>query len=78
MGLQPALHSREMLYETDGSVQVTVGPSASPGNWLPVEGSGNFVLVMTLYDTPAASSSGLVDLVMPRIMPVANVEACRG
>lgn len=77
-GLQPALHSREVLYENDGSVQITVGPNASPDNWLPVEGSGNFMLVMTLYDTPAASSSGLADLVMPRIVPVANVEACRG
>jgi len=77
-GLQSALHSREVLYESDGRVQVTVGPNASPDNWLPVEGSGNFVLVMTLYDTPAASSSGLVDLVMPSIVPAANVEACRG
>ncbi|ANG95471.1 DUF1214 domain-containing protein [Brucella pseudogrignonensis] len=77
-GLQTALHSREMLYDNDGRVQVTVGPNASPDNWLPVEGSGSFVLVMTLYDTPAASSSGLVDLVMPRIVPVANLEACRG
>jgi hypothetical protein len=67
-----------MLYDNDGRVQVTVGPNASPDNWLPVEGSGSFVLVMTLYDTPAASSSGLVDLVMPRIVPVANLEACRG
>lgn len=76
-GLQPALHSREVLYEHDGSVKITISPDASPDNWLPVEDAGNFVLVMTLYDTPAASSSGLVDLVMPRITPLANTEACR-
>lgn len=77
-GLPTALHSRDVLYENDGSVEITVGPNASPDNWLPVDGSGSFVLVMTLYDTPAASSSGLIDLVMPRIVPLAILEACRG
>ncbi|WP_273725543.1 DUF1214 domain-containing protein [Brucella gallinifaecis] len=77
-GLQPAIHSREMLYAHDGSVKVTISQNASPDNWLPVEGVGNFVLVLTLYDTPAASSSGLVDLAMPRIVPLSNTEACRG
>ncbi|MBC8717849.1 DUF1214 domain-containing protein [Ochrobactrum sp. Marseille-Q0166] len=77
-GLQPAIHSREMLYAHDGSVKVTISQNASPDNWLPVEGAGNFVLVLTLYDTPAASSSGLVDLAMPRIVPLSNTEACRG
>lgn len=69
-GLQPALHSREVLYNEDGSVSITIGPEASPDNWLAVGGSGAFVLVMTLYDTPAASSSGLVDLLMPRLLPI--------
>ncbi|ABS15390.1 DUF1214 domain-containing protein [Brucella anthropi] len=79
-GLQAALHSREVLYDDDGSVTITIGPDAASGNWLPVEGSGDFVLVMTLYDTPAASSSGLSDLVMPGLtrVPGANKGACRG
>ncbi|MEJ5018745.1 DUF1214 domain-containing protein [Ochrobactrum vermis] len=79
-GLQEALHSREMLYDDDGSVTITIGPDAAPGNWLPVEGSGDFVLVMTLYDTPAASSSGLSDLVMPGLVRIAGADrgACRG
>ncbi|MBC2884728.1 DUF1214 domain-containing protein [Ochrobactrum sp. CM-21-5] len=76
--LQTALHSRSLLYDDDGSISITIGPDASPKNWLPVQGSGNFVLVMTLYNTPAASSSGLSDLVMPRIIPTAGQEACRG
>ncbi|MBB5703720.1 hypothetical protein FHS76_003630 [Ochrobactrum daejeonense] len=75
-GLQEALQSREVLYGDDGSVTITIGPDAAPGNWLPVEGSGDFVLVMTLYDTPAASSSGLSDLVMPAL--VRGKEACHG
>ncbi len=82
-GLQPALHSREVLYEDNGSVSITVSPDASPGNWLPVEGQGKFVLVITLYDSPAGSSSGLSDLVMPSLVRVANQgpegqRACRG
>lgn len=78
-GLQPALHSREILYNEDGSVTIAVGPDASPDNWLAVEGSGPFVLVMTLYDTPAASSSGLADLIMPRLLPAPGQgDACRG
>ncbi|ENT06109.1 hypothetical protein C038_00532 [Brucella sp. 63/311] len=71
-GLQSALHSRAVLYEKDGSLSITISPDASPGNWLPVEGRGNFVLVMTLYDTPAGSSSGLSDLVMPSLVRIAN------
>lgn len=77
-GLPKALHSREVLYENDGRVDVTIGQNASPNNWLAVNGNGALVLVMTLYDSPAASSSGLVDLVMPRIVPVAGQEGCRG
>lgn len=79
-GLLEALHSRDVLYGDDGSVTITIGPDAAPGNWLPVEGGGEFVLVMTLYDTPAASSSGLSDLVMPGLVRVAgaNRGACRG
>ena len=79
-GLQEALHSREVLYDDDGSVTITIGPDAAPGNWLPVEGSGDFVLVMTLYDTPSASSSGLSDLVMPSLAHIAGASkgACRG
>lgn len=79
-GLLEALHSREVLYGDDGSVTITIGPDAAPGNWLPVEGGGDFVLVMTLYDTPAASSSGLSDLVMPGLVRIAgaNPGACRG
>ncbi|WP_273792616.1 DUF1214 domain-containing protein [Brucella anthropi] len=79
-GLQEALHSREVLYDDNGSVTITIGPDAAPGNWLPVQGNGDFVLVMTLYDTPAASSAGLSDLVMPSVTRVTSADkgACRG
>jgi len=75
-GLQAALHSQEVLYEDDGSVSIIIGPDARTGNWLPVEGHGGLVLAMTLYDTPAASSSGLSDLVMPAL--VRTGDDCHG
>jgi len=76
-GMLSALHSREILRGENGSFSITVSPKAQPGNWLPVEGSGPFVLVMTFYDTPVASSSGLSDLVMPKAMRVEEA-SCRG
>ncbi len=77
-GLPATLHSREALFDADGGATVTIGPDAAPGDWLAVEGGGDFVLVMTLYDTPAASSSGLADLVMPRLAPAPGQEGCGG
>ncbi len=75
-GLQPALHAREVLYENDGSILITIGPDAAPGNWLPVQGHGPFVLVMTLYDTPIATSAGLTDQSMPKL--TRSSQACHG
>ncbi len=79
-GLQAALHSREAIYDGEGRVTIDIDPDAGPGNWLPVErqdgGEDEFVLVMTFYDTPAASSSGLADLVMPALARTG--ELCHG
>jgi len=44
--------SQEILRKADGSFEVTVGPRARPGNWLPTGGTDKYVLVMRLYDTP--------------------------
>lgn len=74
-GLQSALHSREVIYENDGRVFVTIGPDASAGNWLSVERNGPMVIVMTLYDTPAATTAGLSNLTMPEL--VRTKDACR-
>lgn len=76
-GLPIALHSRDVVYESDGSVLIHIGADAHSGNWLPLEGQGDLVLVMTLYDTPAASSAGLVNLVMPQLQ-LSPTHALRG
>jgi len=66
-GLPVALNSRSILRHPDGSFDIEVSSGAKPGNWLAVSGSGRLRLQLTLLDTPAAGSSGLIDLSMPSI-----------
>lgn len=44
--------SQEIVRKSDGSFEITVGPRARPGNWLPTAGVEKYVLVLRLYDTP--------------------------
>ncbi|UXN60774.1 DUF1214 domain-containing protein [Phyllobacterium zundukense] len=63
----PALHSRQIFRQENGRFVVLVSPKAQPGNWLATTGAGRMVLVMTLYDTPVGSNSGLVDMTFPAV-----------
>lgn len=60
----PALHSGGLLRGSDGQATIAIGPSAAPGNWLPVTGTGAMTIVLTLYDTPVVASAdiGAIDL----------------
>jgi hypothetical protein len=62
-----ALNSRMVLRQPDGSADITISASARPGNWLAIAPGAPFRLTLTLLDTPAAGSSGLIDLAMPAI-----------
>jgi hypothetical protein len=63
-----AFTSAEVLRRGDNSFAVAVAPAARPGNWLPSEARGRFVLVLKLYDAVAsASPSGLAGATTPRI-----------
>ena len=64
------LHSRELLREADSSFLISVAATAQPGNWLAVSGTRPMTLVMTLYDSSAASSSGMIDITFPSIRRV--------
>jgi hypothetical protein len=44
--------SQEIIRRADGSFELTIGPRARPGNWLPTGGVERYVLVLRLYDTP--------------------------
>lgn len=65
--LPSAINSRTVLRRQDGSFRVEVAGAARPGNWLALKGTDRFALNLTLFDTPAAGSSGLTALDMPMI-----------
>lgn len=65
-----ALHSYQLLRMRDDSVAIAVGPHPSPGNWLALAGAGPMSLVLTFYDTPIASSTGVSDISLPQILKV--------
>jgi hypothetical protein len=60
--------SQEIIRGADGTFEITVGPRARPGNWLPTGGIERYVLALRLYDTPVgiATRSGS-DTPMPAI-----------
>ena len=60
--------SQEIVRRPDGSFEITAGPRARPGNWLPTGGVERYVLVLRLYDTPigVATRTGR-DAPMPSI-----------
>src|SRR5262249_11110301 len=49
--------SQELVRRTDGSFEISVGPRARPGNWLPSGGIERYVLTLRLYDTPVGIST---------------------
>lgn len=60
--------SMELLRDEAGVAQIVIGPDPMPGNWLPMTGSGPFVLVLRLYDTPvSASAAGSDATALPRV-----------
>lgn len=65
--LPRALNSRIVLRDEDGRFDIAISATARPGNWLAVPAAGSFRLTLTLFDTPTAGSSGLIDLTMPRL-----------
>ena len=69
-GEPAALHSQGLLRSADDTVSIGIGAVPEPGNWLPLSGVGPLSLVLTLYDTPIARSTGIVDVSMPRILKV--------
>jgi hypothetical protein len=60
--------SQEIIRRSDGTFQITVGPRARPGNWLPSGGIERYLLTLRLYDTPVglATRTGR-DAPMPTI-----------
>jgi hypothetical protein len=66
-GLPGALNMQTVLYGSDGTLTVNVSETPQPGNWLAVPQGGHYRLAFTLFDTPVAGSSGLIDQSMPTV-----------
>lgn len=71
-GLPGALNMQTVLYGNDGTLTVMVSDTPQPGNWLAVPVGSRYRLAFTLFDTPVAGSSGLID----QSMPVITREEC--
>lgn len=67
-GRPPAVSSRNILRLADNSLSIAVSHRPSPGNWLSIEGRGRLLLVLTLYDTPIASSTGISGVELPQVL----------
>lgn len=65
-----ALQAYEILRRPDNSAVISASNRALPGNWLPLSGQGPLYFVLTLYDTPIATSTGLSDVTAPSIRKV--------
>lgn len=63
-----ALHSLGLLRLADNSLAISISARPAPGNWLEISGSGRMFLVLTLYDTPIASSTGVADVELPQVL----------
>ena len=60
--------SQEIIRSATGIFEITIGPRARPGNWLPTGGIERYVLALRLYDTSvglATRSGG--EIPMPSI-----------
>jgi hypothetical protein len=66
-GGRAALFSNSTLRYPDGSFLISISKSPKPGNWLSLDGSGGFRLVLRLYDTPISGNTELSALTMPSI-----------
>jgi len=56
-----------VVRDADGQFEITLSPTARPGNWLATGGMERFALALRLYDSPLYINGGLEEIVMPSI-----------
>lgn len=64
-----AFHSGNIVRFADSSFIIKIDDRPSSGNWMPMDGEDRFKLILRLYDTPITSNSGVIDPVMPKVVP---------
>ncbi len=72
-GSDLALRSSNLARANDGSIVLYVGKHLSSLNWLELTGDGQFLLVLTLYDTVVSSGISSAETTLPAILR----EVCR-
>jgi len=65
--------SSELVWASDGRVEITLAPRARSGNWLPTGGREDIVVILRLYDTPVGVGSRSSDA---GEMPAVSQEHC--
>lgn len=73
-GLPQALHSQMIWYRNDSSLLISVSSDAQSGNWLAINATRPYQLIMTLYDTALGSSVGFENPQMPELKRI----GCKG
>lgn len=75
--LPTELHSGNVVWNKDGNLNILISPTAQAGNWLATRGSNEYGLILTLYDTPIATSTALQTLNMPIVEAIhTGVRSC--
>lgn len=75
-GLPQHLHSQMIWYQDNSDFTIAVSSFAQSGNWLAVQSSRHYQLVMTLYDTDLGTSIGFENPQMPVLKRIEN--SCAG
>lgn len=65
-----ALHSERVARTGDGALSASISARLAPGNWLEIEDSGAFKLLLTLYDAVVFSGGNTTIEEMPSIAKV--------
>jgi len=65
--------SHEIVRQSDGAIEIAIGPRARAGNWLPTGGTERFILALRFYDSPigVASRTG-----RETVLPSIKVRSC--
>ncbi|MGI6851538.1 DUF1214 domain-containing protein [Mesorhizobium sp. 1B3] len=63
----PATHSQEILRRADNSFIIAFGPHPVAGNWIPIKGTGPMTFLLTLYDTPIETNTGIDGIELPQV-----------
>ncbi|MFN3764513.1 MAG: DUF1214 domain-containing protein [Aliihoeflea sp.] len=69
-----AVQSLALLRESSGSFSIALSRHPAPGNWLQIDATGPYRLVLAVYDTPTVGSADLAGITLPRIVR----ERCNG